>query len=328
MSTSPSIPSFKLLDGTSIPWLAWGNGSGQAKKAAVEAGQQALAAGIRHIDTAQIYGTEEATGHVVSGSPLPKDDIYVTSKLSNLANGQPVPLDQVRASVAESVRKLGFVPDLFLVHNPFVAPPGELKALWKILEELKDEGKLKSIGVSNFRVQDFEAILDDAKYKPVVNQESCILPHLLVIDSGDSTLKIEYHPYTLTHLQPVLELQAKHGIVTEAYGPLTPVLRHVTGGPLKTVLERIAERLSKATGKSVDLATVLLLWTRAQGAVAVTSSGNAERIKLLAEVSQLPDLLEASEVEDITRVGKTVHFRYYTEHMEIDFPLPNLPNGL
>ena len=84
----------------------------------------------------------------------------------------PVPLEDVHASIQGSLDKLGFVPDLYLIHNPFVAPKGEgnLKKLWKIFEELKDEGKLKSIGVSNFRPQDFEAILDGAKYKPVVNQ--------------------------------------------------------------------------------------------------------------------------------------------------------------
>lgn len=84
----------------------------------------------------------------------------------------PVPLEDVRASIQGSLDKLGFVPDLYLIHNPFVAPRGEgnLKKLWKIFEELKDEGKLKSIGVSNFRPQDIEAVLDGAKYKPVVNQ--------------------------------------------------------------------------------------------------------------------------------------------------------------
>ena len=58
------------------------------------------------------------------------------------------------------------------------------------------------------------------------------------------TQKLEYHPYVLAHLQPVLDIQAKHGILTEAYGPLTPLLRHPTGGPLKSVLERIAQRIS------------------------------------------------------------------------------------
>lgn len=79
-------------------------------------------------------------------------------------------------SVQGSLDRLGFVPDLYLIHNPYVAKPGELKAMWKILEDLKDQGKLRSIGVSNFRPQDLEAILDGAKYKPVVNQvRSCRL---------------------------------------------------------------------------------------------------------------------------------------------------------
>jgi len=304
-----SIPSFKLVDGTTIPWLAWGCGTGQAQKEALECGKYVLEAGINHIDTAQIYGTEEATGQVVSGSSINKDQIYVTTKLSALPGDKPVALDQVRSAVDESIRKLGFTPDLFLIHNPFVAAPGELKAMWKIFEDLKSEGKLKSIGVSNFRPQDLEIILNGAKFKPVVNQ-------------------IEYHPYVLSHLEPLLALQAEHGIIIESFGPLTPILRHSSGGPLKPILERIAARLTTFTGKNVDLATVLLLWTRAQGVVAVTASGNSGRIKGLAAVSKLPDLLEQSEIDEITRVGKTVHFRHYTEHMETDFPLPTLPNGL
>ena len=69
-----------LLDGTQIPWLGWGNGTGQAKTNALRAGKIAIDVGIRHIDTAQIYETEEATGHVVSEASLKRDEIYVTSK--------------------------------------------------------------------------------------------------------------------------------------------------------------------------------------------------------------------------------------------------------
>jgi len=301
---------FKLLDGTSIPWLGWGNGTGTAKTTAIESGKTALDAGIRHIDTAQIYQTEDATGEVVAQAKIPREDIYVTSKIWKLPESDPVTHDSVLAAVEKSLKKLGFVPDLYLIHNPYIAPGGaeNLKKLWKAFEQLKDEGKLKSIGVSNFRPQDFETILKDAKHKPVVNQ-------------------LEYHPYLLAHLEPLLKLQAEHGIVTESYGPLTPILRH-PGGPLKPVLEKIAERLSKDTGKSVDLATVLLLWTKAQGVVAVTASGNAGRIKQLAEIAHLPDgLLKQEEIDEITKVGKTIHFRHYTEHMENDFPVPDLPDG-
>lgn len=118
---------------------------------------------------------------------------------------------------------------VILIHNPFVPPKGKLVEFWKILEDMKDKGELTaSLGVSNFRPQDFDELLPQAKYKPVVNQ-------------------LEYHPYVLTHLDPVLEIQKKHGILVESYGPLSPLLRHKTGGPIKPILERIAARLSKET---------------------------------------------------------------------------------
>ncbi|KAJ2918293.1 hypothetical protein MD484_g2084, partial [Candolleomyces efflorescens] len=284
------MASFQLSDGTSIPWVAWGNGTGQAKKDPIEAGKLALESGLRHIDTAQLYDNEKETGIAVEQAAVPRKEVYVTSKISGWQGEEenPVPLNEIRGSVQESLDRLGFVPDLYLIHNPFVVPPGQLKEFWKVLEELKDEGKLESIGVSNFRPQDFEAVLDGAKYKPVVNQ-------------------LEYHPYTLAHLEPVLEIQAKHGILTTSYGPLTPLLRHPTGGPLKPILNRIASRLTKKYGEDIDAAAVLLLWLKAKQVVA----SNWE--------------LDPQEVEEITTIGKTIHFRFYTTHMEKDFPLPDLP---
>jgi diketogulonate reductase-like aldo/keto reductase len=79
-------------------------------------------------------------------------------------------LKDVVNSIQGSLDKLGFIPDLYLIHYPFVVKQGDLKALWKIFEDLKDQGKLKSIGVSNFRPQDLDAVLSGAKHKPVVNQ--------------------------------------------------------------------------------------------------------------------------------------------------------------
>lgn len=89
--------------------------------------------------------------------------------VSPVDNG-PVAVEDIRKSVQGSLDRLGFVPDLYLVHTPSVPPPGQLKAFWKVLESLKKEGKLKSIGVSNFRPQDLEEVLDGAEFKPVVNQ--------------------------------------------------------------------------------------------------------------------------------------------------------------
>ncbi|KAF9477135.1 conjugated polyketone reductase C1 [Pholiota conissans] len=299
--TIQPVHSFTLLDGTTIPWIAWGNGSGNAQKTAVISGKLALESGLRHIDTAQIYRNEKETGEAIKQSSVPREDVYVTSKLSTRPDGAPVPFDEITASIQDSLDKLGFVPNLYLIHNPFVVEGGKLKAAWKVLEDLKDQGKLQSIGVSNFRPQDLEEILDGAKYKPVVNQ-------------------IEYHPYVLTHLEPLLALQKKHGILTESYGPSRP------SSDTPPAAAR-SNPISQVVGKKLDPTVVLLLWTRAQGVVVVTASGNPAHIKELGVIATLPEgLVTEEEVREIERVGRGVHFRYYTEHMEKDFPLPDLPS--
>lgn len=114
---------------------------------------------------------------------------------------------------------------------------------------------------------------------------------------------MEYHPYLLTHIQPVLDLQAKHGIVTQAYGPLSPILRH-PGGPLKPVLSKIAQRLG------TDEANVLLKWTIQNGVVAITTSSNEGRIEKMAQAYKLDKLTDA-EMAEIDKVGRGVHFRSY-----------------
>ncbi|CEQ41299.1 SPOSA6832_03014 [Sporobolomyces salmonicolor] len=309
-----AVPTFTLLDGTKIPVIAWGNGTGDAKKTAVESGRVALEAGLRHIDTAQGYHNEPETGECLRASGVPLEEVFVTSKISTV-DGDPskegVALEDVRANVKGTIERLGFHPNLLLIHNPFVPPKGKLVEFWKILEDMKDKGELKSsLGVSNFRPQDFEELLPVCKYKPVAHQ-------------------IEYHPYVLSHLDPVLKITEAHGIVTEAYGPLSPLLRHKTGGPIKPILERIAQRLSKETGKDVDAAAALLLWTRAKGVVAVTASGNAERIKKLSQTQELPNLTK-EEVEEIEAAGRQIYYRAYDEHMlpVKGFEKPNLPEDL
>jgi hypothetical protein len=99
--------------------------------------------------------------------------------------------------------------------------------------------------------------------------------------------------------------------VTEAYGPLTPAVRHPSGGgPLRAILSRIAQRLAKESGKAVDDTNVLLLWTRATGAVAVSASGSPENIKQIALTQGLPPLAP-EEVQEISDAGRKIHFRHY-----------------
>lgn len=227
-------------------------------------------------------------------------------------NDAPIPTSRVRPAVEETVAKLGFVPDLFLIHNPFVAyNASDLQAMWRILEDLKDEGKLKSLGVSNFRPKDLQAIIDVARYLPVVNQ-------------------MEFHPYVLSHLTSLLALQRTHGIHTAAYATLAPVLSHPTGGPLKPVLQRIAARLSATSTSPVDVSTVLLLWLRAHSIIAVIGTHNPDRLKAYASlVGAKKDQggLTREEVGEIDSVGKRVYYRSHREHMTEDFAEPELSDG-
>ncbi|WWC58346.1 uncharacterized protein I303_100886 [Kwoniella dejecticola CBS 10117] len=296
----------KLSDGKVIPAIGWGNGTGGLfgnHDPAVENGIAALKAGIYHIDTAECYKTEEATAEAIKQAGVKREDIWVTTKsLSGI--------EKIRSNVQQRIKNLGFKPDLLLLHFPTVPKEGSTSEFWTNFEDLVYDGTLEgvSLGVSNFRPQDLEAILKVARIKPVVNQ-------------------LEYHPYVLEHIQPVLDIGEKHNIVTESFGLLTPVLRHPTGGPLKPVLEKVAARLSKDTGKEIDTVTVLTLWTIQKGVVAVTSSRNPANLKKFKEIDDLPDL-KPEEVKEIEQVGRQVHFRHYKSHMSKDFPDPNLPEDL
>ncbi|PBK83578.1 Aldo/keto reductase [Armillaria gallica] len=264
--SQPNCPSsIPLLDSAHIPWLGWENGFCDMRKTALKSGSEALCIGIRHIDTYRRG-----------------DDIWVTSKISecpspdskNPKNSTPIPLTEVCTSIKESLTKLGFIPDFFLIHSPYIA-----------------EDQEASPKMLNFRPQDLKVTLEGARRKPVVNQ-------------------LEYHPYVLTHLEPVLAIQKEHNIIMEAYGPLTPAHSSSHGWSCTTIL----------------LASPMV---RAMGVVAVTASGNKGRIRRLTKILYLPDgLLNPEEVQEISDVGKTVHWCYYTEHMEKDFPLPQLPTGL
>lgn len=121
---------------------------------------------------------------------------------------------------------------------------------------------------------------------------------------------MEYHPYVLAQLDLLQPLHQKHNILFQAYGPLVPLIRHPDGGPIKPILERIAQRLTKETGKEVDTTAALLLWNLSTGVPVVTTSGNPDRIQKLAELDTLPDLLP-EEVEEINKAGRSVHYRYY-----------------
>ncbi|KAL1405729.1 hypothetical protein Q8F55_007399 [Vanrija albida] len=295
-----------LSDGKKVPAIGWGNGTGglaSSGSKAVDAGAIALEDGILHIDTAQLYETEAETAASIKKAGVSRDKVWITTKLSeNTAAAKGTTADNIREAVVESIAKLETIPDLILIHNPYVPEKGKIGEFWTYLEDLVLDGTLKgaSLGFSNFREQDIDDVLKVARIQPVVNQ-------------------LEYHPFLLTQLEPLLAKQAALGIVTQSYGPLSPLLRHPSGGgSLKVVLERIAAE------RGVDAASILLLWTIQKGVVAVTSSTNAERIQKLADVDKLEDLTP-EQIAEIDAAGKKAHYRYYKEHMFEDFPVPDLP---
>jgi len=129
----------------------------------------------------------------IQAAGLSRSEVYLTSKIAE-PHGSDA---EIRAGIEETLQRMGTTPDLYLIHNPMIGNEDRVLPTWKVMEEMKDEGKLKSIGVSNFRPQDLEKLLKVCKHKPVINQ-------------------LEFHPMVLKHLEPVLAIHKEHGIVTEA----------------------------------------------------------------------------------------------------------------
>jgi diketogulonate reductase-like aldo/keto reductase len=203
--------------------------------------REALAAGYRHIDTAQIYGNEQAVGHAVRDSGLPRDEVFVTTKLWNEFQRPGA----VQPAVERSIEALGLgAPDLMLLHWPVA---GQRLAAWAELERLREAGVLRAIGVSNFMVRHLQELLAHARTVPAVNQ-------------------VELSPFL--QQRNVRALCRARGIVVQAYSPLTKARR--LDHP---VLARIAGELQRST------AQVLLRWGLQQGMVVLPKSTRPARIR-------------------------------------------------
>ena len=188
-----SIPSFELNNGTSIPMLGLGvykAGEGEEVESAV---RTALAQGYRLIDTASLYGNETGVGNAVRASGIPREEIFITTKVWNSDQGYARTLE----AFEESMNRLqcDYV-DLYLVHWPV---KGKFTETWQAMEELYRSGRAKAIGVSNFKIHHLEELFASAKVKPVLNQ-------------------VELHPQLQ---QPELRAFSKrHGILVQAWRPI------------------------------------------------------------------------------------------------------------
>ncbi|EEB87425.1 hypothetical protein MPER_15220, partial [Moniliophthora perniciosa FA553] len=176
---------------------------------------------------------------------VPRSELYIVTKLVEKFEEGETP----KSKLVESLKKLGVdYVDLYLIHSPYVArQQGKLKEWWKQMEEIKKEGLAKSIGVSNYSLEDLKETLDGATVVPAVNQ-------------------------------PIYDFAKEKGIILESYGGLVPVTK-APGGPVDPVLDSIAARLSKDSGKTVQPSHVLTKWLLQKGVIVVTTSSKPSRIK-------------------------------------------------
>lgn len=240
--TSDAVPRIRLNDGNTIPQL----GLGVYKVPDDEAERTvatALEEGYRHLDTAALYGNEQGVGRGLRASGIPRDDVYVTTKVWNDQQGY----ESTLAAFDLSMKKLGLdIVDLYLIHWP--APKQDLYVeTYRALEKIREEGRARSIGVSNFQVHHLERLLGETDVVPVINQ-------------------IEVQPWL--QQRELREFGDSRHIVTEAWSPLAR--GRILDAP---ILASIAE------AHAVSPAQVVLRWHLQSGLVVIPKSVTPSRIR-------------------------------------------------
>jgi len=239
-----SVPMIALNDGAHIPQL--GFGVFQIKPdVTADAVRTALEIGYRHMDTAEMYQNERGVGQGIRDAGLDRADVYVTSKLNN---GFHRP-DDARRAFDGTLKALGSdYVDLFLIHWPLpTLYDGDFVSTWRTLEEFRNDGRARSIGVSNFQIPHLQRLAQETDTTPAVNQ-------------------IEAHPYFTN--DAVRTYGADHGIATEAWSPIAQ--GKVLGDPL-------VRGIADSTGKTP--AQVVLRWHIQRGDIVFPKSVTPERIR-------------------------------------------------
>ena len=244
MSTVSTIPTITLNDGHEIPQLGYGVFQIPPPDTA-ESVRTALEVGYRHIDTAEMYRNEAGVGEAIRAASLSRDEVFVTSKLSNACHHP----DDARQAFEHTLTALDFdYVDLFLIHWPLpTLYDGDYVSTWKVMEEFKAQGRARSIGVSNFQVAHLERLAAETDVTPAINQ-------------------IELHPYLLN--DELRRYNDQHGILTEAWSPIAQ------GGVLEDpVITEIAARLERTA------AQVVLRWHLQRGSIVFPKSTTPSRIE-------------------------------------------------
>jgi len=244
---STEIPSLPLNNGTSIPQLGYGVFKVPPEQTR-ELVLTALEAGYRHIDTAQMYRNERGVGEAIAAAGLPRDELFVTTKLNNAFHEHDAALEAFDRSLEE----LGLDHvDLFLIHWPLPAV-GRFVEAWGALEELYRSGRARAIGTSNFQPHHLRRVLAEGTVVPAVNQ-------------------VEIHPWFGN--EEVRAFDAEHGIVTEAWSPL---------GRGRVLEDPTLARIAAEHGRTP--AQVVLRWHVQRGDVVFPKSATPSRIRENLEI--------------------------------------------
>ena len=241
------IKTVKLNDGVEIPVYGFGTFQIPADGSTYKAVREALDLGIRHIDTAAAYFNEREVGKAIKESGIPREDIFLTSKLWLQDYG----FEAAKKGIETSLRKLGLdYMDLYLIHQPY----GDVPGAWKAMEKAKAEGEIRSIGVSNMTPKIWNNFVPQFDTIPSVNQ-------------------VEFNPYY--QQKEIREIMAKAGVQLEGWGPLGQGSKDMLADP---VIAEIAEAHQKNAGQ------IILRFEIQEGAIIFPKSVKPERIKSNMEI--------------------------------------------